>query len=196
MRKRLVRGLLAVPLVLLLSGCLFLLQGFVVVDGNIGPGQKTTARFTLRPATDTSERVYQFVVVGVSNGGDLTVGKATWGANGKFGGPKPMPVSPDLPAAMQTADTCSTSGFAFSDVTNTTWKAFMIRVRTKGAVNQTSRVDVVVRAAQDAGTGASYQVLGVTGIWVDDDTNGTIGEVDSEDGFACSGIGTSSVYVS
>lgn len=196
MRKKLLRGLMAVPLVVLLSGCLFLLQGFVVLDGSLSPGQNTKARFTVRPADNEPDRVFQFVVVGVPNGGNLTVGKAIWGTNGKFGGPKKMPVSPGLPAAMQAANTCAQSGFSFNDVTGTKWKAFLLRVRTKGKVNQTARIDVTVRAALGATGGTNYQVLGVTGIWIDDTSAGTVGQVDAEDGFICSGFGTSSIWVS
>jgi hypothetical protein len=167
MRKKWLLGLVAVPLVLLTS-CLFMLQGFIVLDGNLGQGEKTKARFTLRPANTDNERVYQFVVVGVTDGGDLKVGKATWGTNGKFGGPRAMPVSAPLPAAMTTADTCSTSGFDFASVSGITWKAFMIQIRTKGKVNQKAVVEAVVKATQGATTGTSYSVIGVTGIWIDD----------------------------
>lgn len=190
MRKKWLLGLVAVPLVLLTS-CLFMLQGFIVLDGNLGLGEKTKARFTLRPYDTTNERVYQFVVVGVSDGGDLKVGKATWGTNGKFGGPRPMPVSAPLPAAMATADTCSTGGFDFASVSGITWKAFMIQIRTKGKVNQTARVDAVVKATQAAGTETTYNVVGVTGIWLDDGD----GVVNDADAFFCSGAGTSSIYV-
>jgi hypothetical protein len=193
MRKKLLRGLLVVPLVVLLSGCLFMLQGFVVLDGNLARGEKTKARFTLRPATTDDDRIYQFVVVGVPDSGNLKVGKATWGTNGKFGGPKPMPVSAPLPGAMATSGDCDTTGgFEFANVTGTTWKAFLLRVRTKGKVNQKAVVDVVVRAAQNASRGASNQVLGVTGSW--DDTNDD-GLVNSADTFLCAGMSTSSIYI-
>lgn len=190
MRNKLVRGLLAVPLVLLLSGCLFMLQGFTVLDGHIKPGIKTKARFTLRPATDDNERVYQFVVVGVDDGGDLAVGKATWGTDGKFGGPTKMPVSAPLPAVMGTSGDCVVSGFNFGDVANTTWKAFMIQVRTRGKVSQAATVDVVVKATQAAATGP-WPVIGVTGIWNDDGD----GIVNGADSFVCSGASTSSLNV-
>jgi hypothetical protein len=192
MRTKLLRGLMAVPLVLLLSGCLFMLQGFVVLDGNLGQGEKTKARFTLRPATTNNDRIYQFVVVGVDDAGNLKIGKATWGTNRKFGGPKPMPKSPPLPAAMATSGDCGgPGGFQFADVSDTTWKAFLLRVRTKGKVNQKAIVDVVVRAAQDADPTTS-QVVGVTGAWTDSNDNGI---VESTDSFACSGIGTSTIRV-
>jgi hypothetical protein len=190
MKKKLFRSLMAVPLVVLLSGCLFMLQGFVVLDGHIEPGTKTKARFTLRPATDTNERVFQFVVVGVSDGGELKVGKATWGTNGKFGGPTAMPVSPSLPAVMGASNDCVVSGFNFGDVSATTWKAFMVEVRTKGKVKQAATVDVVVKATQSA-TDGSEPVIGVTGIWNDDGD----GIVNGPDTFVCSGASTSSVYV-
>ena len=190
MKKKLLLGLVAVPLVLLTS-CLFVLQGFVVLDGNLGTGEKTLARFTLRPVTTETAKVFQFVVVGVDDGGDLKVGKATWGTNGKFGGPTRMPVSAPLPAAMTTSGDCSTSGFTFNDVTNTTWKAFLIEVRTRGKVNSKAVVDAVVTATAGATTGTSYPVIGVTGIWVDD--GDTI--VNGADTFICSGASTSSVFV-
>jgi hypothetical protein len=192
MRKKLLRGLLIVPLVLLLSGCLFLLQGFAVLDGNLARGEKTKARFTLRPADTSNDRIYQFVVVGVPSAGGLNIGKATWGTNGEFGGPKPMPVSGPLPAAMATAGTCdATGGFEFANVSGTKWKAFLLQVRTKGKVNQKAIVDVVVRAAQDATRGVNYQVVGVTGSWEDDGD----GLVNSADTFECSGVAFSSLYV-
>jgi hypothetical protein len=190
MRKKWLLGLVAVPLVLLTS-CLFMLQAYIVLDGNLGQGEKTKARFTLRPANTDNERVYQFVVVGVTDGGDLKVGKATWGTNGKFGGPRAMPVSQPLPAAMTTADTCSTSGFDFASVSGITWKAFMIQIRTKGKVNQKAVVEAVVKATQGATTGTSYSVIGVTGIWIDDGDS----VVNGADTFICSGASTSSVYV-
>jgi hypothetical protein len=196
MRKKLLRGLVAVPLVLLLSGCLFVMQGFAVLDASLSPGQKTLARFTVRPLTaDPDLRVWQFVVVGVATSSDVTMGKAVWGTNGKFGGPKKMPVSPDLPAAMQSADTCNATGFSFSDVTGMRWKAFLLRVRSKGKVNQTAQVDVTLKVPPSADRGQLTQVLGVTGIWVDDPSNGTVGEVDDEDTFTCGGLSTSSLRV-
>ncbi|HWC71329.1 MAG TPA: hypothetical protein VG993_09235 [Actinomycetota bacterium] len=196
MRKKLLRGLLFVPVALVLSGCLFVMQGFVVLDASLRPGQKTIARFTVRPLTDDPDlRVWQFVIVGVNNSSDLTVGKAVWGTNGKFGGPKKMPVSPDLPTAMQTANTCNQPGFTFSNVTGITWKAFLLRVRSKGKVNQTARIDVTVKVPQGAERDVINQVLGVTGVWVDDPSNGIVGQVDDEDVFTCSGLGTSSLRV-
>jgi hypothetical protein len=190
MKKKLFRSLMAVPLVVLLSGCLFMLQGFVVLDGHIEPGTKTKARFTLRPATATNDRIFQFVVVGVDDGGDLAVGKATWGTNGKFGGPKKMPVSPGLPAAMDASNDCVVSGFNFGSVSGTTWKAFLLEVRTKGKVKQAATVDAVVQATQGA-TEGPWPVIGVTGKWVDDGD----GLVNAVDTFTCSGASTSSVYV-
>lgn len=193
MRKKLLRGLMAVPLVVLLSGCLFLLQGFVVLDGNLARGEKTQARFTLRPASTNNDRIFQFVVVGVPDNANLKVGKATWGTNKKFGGPKPMPVSAPLPGAMATSGDCDgVGGFEFSSVTGTTWKAFLLRVRTKGKVNQKAVVDVVVRAAQNATKGTSNQVIGVTGSWDDSNDDGL---VNSADTFLCAGVSTSSIYV-
>jgi hypothetical protein len=194
MRKKLLRGLLAVPLVVLLSGCLFVMQSFAVLDASLRPGQKTLARFTVRPLT-ANLQVWQFVVVGVGTSSDVTMGKAVWGTNGNFGGPKKMPVSPDLPAAMQSADTCNATGFSFSDVTGMRWKGYLLRVRSKQKVNQTSQVDVTLKVPQNADRGQITQVLGVTGTWSDDPSNGTVGEVDAEDTFTCGGLGTSSLRV-
>jgi hypothetical protein len=67
----------------------------------------------------------------------------------------------------------------------------MVRVRTKGKVNQTARVDAVVKATQGATTGTSYSVIGVTGVWFDDGD----GVVNGADDFSCSGASTSSVFV-
>ncbi|MGZ8630199.1 MAG: hypothetical protein ACXWZF_04435 [Actinomycetota bacterium] len=50
-----------------------------MLDGTLGQGQKTLTRFTLRPASTENDRVYQFVVVGVSNGGDPHRGEGDMG---------------------------------------------------------------------------------------------------------------------
>lgn len=191
MRRKWLLGTAAVPLILLTS-CVFVLQGFIVLDGTLNPGDTTKARFILRPINTDRERVYQFVVVGVDDGGDLTVGGARWGTNGTFGGPRKMPVSGGLPAAMTTADTCEASGFDFATVTNTTWKAFILQVRTRGTVDQKANLEVVVKATPGATPGNAPTIIGVTGIWVDD--GDTI--VNATDSFFCTGVGTSNVYVS
>lgn len=162
-----------------------------MLDGTLSPGDKTKARFTLRPATTDKTRVFQFVVVGVDDGGNLGVGRATWGTNGRFGGPRTMPQSGPLPAAMAAGGDCVTSGLSFTAITNVTWKAFMIEIRTRGKVNLNAIVDVVVKARPGATVGV-YPVVGVTGIWLDDGD----GVVNAADQFACSGMATSTVNVS
>ena len=116
MRKRLL-GLVAIPLVLVLSSC-FSLQSFSLLNGALAPGHSTNARFVVRPASTQStgfNKEYQFVLVGVDTPADLGVGKAVWGANRKFGGPQNMPVSSTLPGSIGTD--CDTSGFSFSGLT-------------------------------------------------------------------------------
>ncbi|GIV00021.1 MAG: hypothetical protein KatS3mg014_1636 [Actinomycetota bacterium] len=80
---------------LLLSSC-FVLNDFRVGAATLTPGQKTTAFFSLYPASTTSDTSYQFVLVGVDDPAQLGIGKATWGTNGTFGGPVPMTLRGDL----------------------------------------------------------------------------------------------------
>ena len=135
---------------------------------------------------------YQFVVVGVPDSGDLTVGKATWGTNGKFGGPQNMPSSAALPGAMSTSG-CSANGLDFAAITNTTWKGFLTLnpINDHGAVDTKALVQVGIKATSGAATATSNAIFGIQGTWSDDGD----GVVNAADTFSCMGIATSMLYV-
>jgi hypothetical protein len=186
MRKKALFGLLVIPLALLLSGC-FILQGFWVVANSVVAGGKgTKAVFQLHPSAATGDTGYQFFLVGVDDGNDLTVGKAKWGTNSTFGGPYALPVSNPLAAAVDASGDCVSNGFDFGDVTGVTWKGFI----TPAPVNDRNKVnkDLLVTAgikADAAATEGDYPVIGVTGVWIDDDGSGT---PSGGDIFYCSGV--------
>ena len=192
MRKKVALLALAGSMVFLMS-CGFALKGFVLLKASVEPGQKTTARFHLRPADETKDRYHQFVLVGVTTGGDVAVGKATWGTNGKFGGPLPMPAAPTLAATLDAEGTCSSNGLVFDNITGVTWKGFVTpkKIADRGLVGQSATTDVVVKATASAGTDANYAVVGVSGVWLDDGD----GVLDGDDTFLCSGIATTLLYV-
>ena len=158
MRKKLL-GFAAIPLVIVLSSC-FTMTSFSVLKVALAPGGKTTARFTVHPhmaeANPPYSKAYQFVLVGVSNGVQsgnpaLSVGKAKWGANGKFGGPQGMPVSSNLASAIGTD--CDTAGFDFSGVSGSvTWKGFMTlnKIADKQKVGTSTTIDVARHAIRIA----------------------------------------------
>jgi hypothetical protein len=58
-----------------------------------------TPTFVLRPASTSGTKAFQFLIVGVSTPADIAIGKATWGVNETFGGPKPMLKNGALPTA-------------------------------------------------------------------------------------------------
>jgi hypothetical protein len=197
MKKRLLLGALAAPLVLLMTGC-FALQGFIVLKPAIAPGKSTTARFTLHPTWATKSPPYsnapQFVLVGVTVGETsgnpaLTVKKAKWGTNGAFGGPYAMSGQAGLATAIDAAGACSGIGYDFSSGSNLTWKGFM----TPNSVNDRQKVgtsvttDVGVAAKSAATSGDWVEVVGVTGVWIDNTGGGNVGAVDSTDEFDCTG---------
>jgi hypothetical protein len=192
MKRKTLLALSAIPLALLLSSC-FVLQGFWVTATSIAPGQGTKAVFELHAYSTTKDKGYQFVVVGVPDGGDLKVAGTKWGTNGTAGGPFAMSNESALAPAMDTSGDCSSNGFDFSSVTGVTWKGFMTpnQVADKGKVNTSVIVQSGVKAAGDAAEG-EYQILGVTGKWIDDNDSGTI---DSDDIFSCTGFGLVNVYV-
>ena len=134
------------------------------------------------------------MVVGVPDGGDLTIAGTKWGTNGTAGGPYAMANSPALAPQMDASGDCSSNGFDFSSVTGVTWKGFMTpnQVADKGKVNTSVIVQTGIKATAGAQTGVDYQVLGVTGKWIDDDDSGTI---TMDDIFACTGFGLVNVYV-
>ena len=203
MKKILVSGVMAGTLALLLSSC-FVLQGFSILATSLHRGDKTKAQFVLHPAQEAAmyqgENIrnrYQFILVGVPTGGDLTVGKATWGTNGKFGGPFNMPRSGALSganAATTIQNTCEANGLNFDAITGMAWKGFMTPnpVNDHGRVDVKSIVQVVVKAAADATRNTSYLVFGITGGWGDLNDDGI---VNNGDFFWCTGIASSNVYV-
>jgi hypothetical protein len=190
--KKIVLVGLAASMAFLIS-CGFTLKGFVLLKASLSPGEKTTARFTLRPFDEDKDRFHQFVLVGVTTGGDIAVGKATWGKNGKFGGPLPMPVASNLAATLDAENSCTSNGLAFDDITGIVWKGFVTpkKIADRGLVGQNAITDVIVKAKATAGTETNYAVVGVSGVW-DDDGDGSVG---TEDSFLCSGIAQTTLYV-
>jgi hypothetical protein len=200
--KKLAMVAMGAAMAFLLSSC-FVLQGFSVLANSVRPGNSTKAQFVLHPFQEAREYPpggggvairtnYQFVVVGVPTSGDLTVGGATWGTNGSFGGPQAMHASAALPAAMDSAG-CSSNGLDFSSISNTTWKGFLTLapINDKGAVNDEAVVKVVIKAKASAATATSNAIFGVQGTWTDDGD----GVVNDADTFTCMGIASSSLYV-
>ena len=192
MKRKTLLLLSAIPLTLLLSSC-FVLQGFWITATSIAPGQGTKAVFQLHAYSTTKDKGYQFVVVGVPDSGGLNIAGTKWGTNGVAGGPYAMSNEPALAAAMDTSGDCASNGFDFSDVSGVTWKSFMTpnQEADKGKVNTSDLVQTGIKAANDA-TAGDYQILGVTGKYIDDNDSGTI---DSDDIFACTGFGLVNVYV-
>lgn len=191
MRKAVIVGVAGL-MALLLSSC-FMMQGFSVLATSVQQGKATKAQFVLRPASTTANKEKQFVIVGVPTGGDLIVGKAVWGTNGKFGGPYNMSVTANLPGLVASEGACNSNGLNFASVTNIAWKGFLTpnKVGDKGQVSSKVVVQAVVKAAADAGVDSNYTVLGVTGQFVDNDANGP----DTGDFFGCTGIASVSLYV-
>ncbi len=138
------------------------------------------------PMAGLNDRQFAFVIVGVSDT-DIAVGKAVWGTNGQFNGPLPMVVSAGLPAAMGTQ--CSSNGLDFADITGVTWKAYLTpqKIRDFAAVDKKAVVQVNIKPKDTATAETNYQLIGVSGVWVDDGDTA----VDSDDTFACNGIATS-----
>ncbi len=190
MRKVLV-GLGAAAMALLLSGC-FSLQGFSVLASAIAPGKTTKVQFVMHPTSTTASRQFQFVLVGIDSS-DLAIGKATWGTNKKFGGPKAMPVAPGFAAALDASGSCSSHGLDFSSITGMTWKGFLTqhKVKDKGAVKQKAVTQVILKAKPTAARNTPHGLAGVTGVWVDDGDH----VVNGTDSFLCTGISTASLSV-
>jgi hypothetical protein len=193
MKRKTLLALSAVPLTLLLSSC-FVLQGFWLTSSSIDPGQTTKAVFKLHAYSTTKDKGYQFVVVGVPTGGDLKVQGTKWGTNGTAGGPYAMAGSTGLATEMGASGDCSSNGFDFSSVTGVDWKGFMTpnQVADKGKVNTEVLVQTTIKAAPAAQTDVDYQVLGVTGKWLDDG-DGIVEAAD--DSFFCTGFGLVNIYV-
>jgi hypothetical protein len=178
-------------LALLLSSC-FTLQGFSIKTGALKPGAKTKLSMTLRPTSTTPSKTYQFVLVGINTPGDLRAGKATWGTNGTFGGPKPMVVQPNLYTSIGTD--CDTTGLTLSALGGTfTWKGYTTqnRVSDKGLVKKKAVTQIVLKATSSATVTDSVQVIGATGIWTDVTSNG----VSADDIFSCTGNGAGAITI-
>ena len=190
MKKKLSLMLGVGALAITLSSC-WVLQSFTVLDYTLNIGQGTKAQFTLRPMADQNDRQFAFVVVGVSDTNAIGVGKATWGTNGQFNGPLVMPVSAPLPAAM--GSQCQSNGLNFNTVTGVTWKAYLTpqKIRDFAQVEKRAIVQVNIKAKAGATANTTEQLVGVSGIWVDDGDS----VVDSGDSFVCNGIATSGVAI-
>jgi hypothetical protein len=191
MRKKALFGLLAIPLVFLLSSC-FMMSGFwLAANSVIAGGKGTKAVFEIHPTRLGGDNNYQFFLVGVDDGNDLRVTKARWGTNGTFGGPYPLGVSANL--ATTIGSDCQSNGFDLSSVTGVTWKGFV----TPTSINDRNRVnkDVIVQAgvkAVDGATTGDWPVIGVTGAWADDGD----GTPEASDDFLCTGVSQVSLNVS
>jgi hypothetical protein len=199
MRKKLGFAVGAMALTVVLSSC-FALQGFVIVDYTLTPGQATKARFTLR-AMDADYKIggRQFVIVGVNalatQDTDIAVQSATWGATGTFGGPTPMGIENNLVTAMGTD--CSASGLNFADITGVLWKAFATPTNKndQGKVEVKAVVDVRIRAkAAQVDPGENYAIMGVAGLWSDDGDGNPEPAGSSDDSYICWGISSAGVY--
>lgn len=190
--KKLLIVAVAGVMALLLSSC-FVLQGFSVLATSVTPGGKTKAQFVLHPGSTTGEKQKVFVMVGVPTGGALTVGKATWGTNGKFGGPFAMSATANLPGLVTAEGACNSNGLNIAEVTGIVWKGFLTpnKVNDRGLVDQKAIVQAIVKASAGAATDTSYSVLGASGQFIDLDSNGP----DTGDFFGCTGITSVSLYV-
>jgi hypothetical protein len=202
MKRKLWYAALAAGLALLTTGC-FALQGFSLLDSSLAPGAKTKAQFALRPfdadgGAVTPNKAFQFVMVGVDTS-DLGIGGATWGTNGKFGGPAPMVASAQLPGVLTTGSTCSSSalGINLSTASGVTWKGFVTatQINDKNLVDSTAITQVVLKVKPSASTATSHSVIGVTGGWKDNPSAGTVGVPDVNDSFYCTGLSADSLYV-
>ena len=199
MKKRLSFVLGAGALVFVMSSC-FMLNGFVLLDYTLSPGQVTKARFTLRATNFESANPdgfrgpqFEFVILGVTTDGGLAAGKATWGTNGTFGGPTTMAVNGTLLAQVLSGG-CGSNGLNISDITGMTFKAYVTptKVGDGNKYEQKALVDVNVKAKNDATPGDEWNVVGVAGQWWDD---GDDTPESGSDFFSCHGIGTSRARV-
>ena len=193
----------AVGLAFLLSSC-WLLQSFNIADYTLTPGQSTKVSFTLRPMEGSlAVSGRQFVIVGVSVIGfsgadsDIAVPKATWGTNGKFGGPQTMAATNGIVSALAPGS-CAQAGLDFTDITGVQWTAFATPTNKsdKGKVEKASVVEVTIKAkASEVAPGRSYTVMGIAGLWTDDGDGVPEPIATSDDGYICWGIGSGGVHI-
>jgi hypothetical protein len=189
MRKKALIGLLAIPLVLLLSGC-FLLQGFWIKSNQISVGGKgTKAVFEIRPADLDNDIAHQFFLVGVDDSADLKATKGTWGVNRVFGGPYRLTVHADL---ITTIGTDCDTDFDLSGISGITWKGYATpdAVNDRDKIKKDVRVEVGIKATATA-TDGDHEVIGVTGAWFDDGD----GVPEASESFQCLGSGQVAVNV-
>jgi hypothetical protein len=180
-------------LAFVMSSC-FTLQGFSIKAGALKPGDSTTVTMTVHPALTTSsvlEKGYQFVLIGIDTPADLSAGNATWGTNGKFGGPKAMVVQSGLLAAIGTS--CDGTGFTLTALSALTWKGYATQnqVNDKQLVAQKSEIEIGLKAKSGALSGDVVEVVGVTGLWQDDTGDG----VTADDTFLCTGNAAGGVTI-
>jgi hypothetical protein len=178
-----------------MSGCLFNLTGFAILDSSLAPGKSTTARFTVQPFSEEPLRAYQFVLVGVDDPAQAATGKATWGANGNFRGPETMDPVAGFAEILDSNGGCTGFGLDFSSVVGSfTWRGYVtpFQVNNKGDVNKRATVDVVLKAKPGAASGQNSAVMAITGLWDDSNDNGT---VEDSDVLLCTGNATTSLYV-
>jgi len=193
----------AVGLAFLLSSC-WLLQSFKIGDYTLTPGQSTKVSFTLRPMNPSLQvSGRQFVIVGrgvigtVGATSDIAVQKATWGANGKFGGPLTMAPTNGLVSTLAPGD-CAQAGLDFTDIGGVEWQAFVTPTNKsdKGKVEQSSVVEVVIKAkAAEADVDQNYTIMGVAGMWQDDGDGVPEPSGSSDDFYVCWGIGSGGVHI-
>ncbi len=173
-----------------MSAC-FTLQGFSIKAGALKPGHSTKIAITVHPASTTPSKEYQFVLIGNDTPTDLSVGNATWGTNGKFGGPKAMVAQAGLYSSIGTD--CDGSALTLSALSSMTWKGFTTqnKVADKGLVAQSAVIQIGLKAKKGATSEDIVGVVGVTGIWGDTTGDG----VSADDTFACTGNGSGSVTI-
>ena len=92
------------------------------------------------------------------------------------------------------AGDCASNGLEYTNISGIVWKAFITpqKINDGNKFEQKSVVDVVIHAAAGADTDTNHTIIGISGEWIDQNTNDT---VDSADFFGCTGIASSPVYV-
>lgn len=189
MKKLLVTGGI-VSMAFLLSSC-FTLQSFVIGAAALQPGKSTLISMKVHPASTTHSKEFQFVLVGTDSPTDLAFGKATWGANNEFGGPKAMTGVANLYAAID--QDCDGAGFSLSTISGFTWRGYMTvnKVADKGKVATSSLITVGLKAKPGASSGDLTELVGVTGVWADAGSDGPT----TDDAFICTGNGSGALNI-
>jgi len=201
MRKKVALAAGAIGLAFLLSSC-WLLQSFSIADYTLTPGQSTKVSFTLRPMNKSlavSGRQFVIVGIGVIGSGvasDISVPKATWGANGTFGGPLQMATINGIVSTLAPGN-CAQAGLDFTDITGVEWKAFVTPSNKSdgGKVNKSNRIDVKIKATSAADVDTNYTIIGVSGVWLDDGDGIPEPSASTDDGYVCWGIGSGGVHI-